>query len=183
MGAVVLRPDQTYQRIHFPVLQVTSWEAIGAPVHPIVNAGSASAAYPAANLSILVPFSTWQTLPVNGVAWNNGSVTGGNVDVGIYDSLGVTLLTHLGSTARGAVNVLVSASLSTYILPPGNYYMAFSLDGTSNMMAWASTAGLWAAMGVLEAATNFPLATGITPVLATHAYMPTFGLLLDSTAI
>ena len=172
-----------YARLHFPFITPFSWESIGNELLAMNASGGASTAWPAANLAILVPFSTWQTLSIKGVAWYNGTTVGGNCDVGIYDSTAVNRLTSLGTTARGTVSNIVTTTLSTYVLAPGDYYMALSTDGTPNMLGPAPAAGLCAAMGVLEAPTAFVLPSTLSPVLTTRAFIPVFGLLTDSAAV
>lgn len=174
-----------YARIHGPTISPYSWEAIGtfAALQMPTSAPNTSA-WPLTNLSLLVPFSTWQALTIVEVAWQNGTGTGGNIDVGIYASDGATLLASLGSTGKSTASVVITSTTFTdYPLPPGDYYMACAVDGVTNMTAMVMPAGLLSAAGVLEATSNFPLATGITPVVTTRAYLPTFALCQEATAL
>jgi hypothetical protein len=183
MRGANVRPDQTYQWQHLPSINMASFESIGSAGMAMSLFGTTSTAWPLTNLALLVPFSTWQTLSIKGVCWMNGTTTGGNIDIGIYDSLAVTRLTSLGTTARGNVSASNTATLSTYVLAPGDYYMALSHDGTSNIAGGAPVAGLCAAAGILEATSAFPLPATITPAITTRAFIPVLGFLLDSTAL
>lgn len=175
-----------YARAQLPTVHPWSWESVGPFASQyLVTAATASAAWPLSNLSILVPFSMQSARTVVEVAWMNGTGTLGNADIGIYASDGATLLASLGSTAKGTASVVVTSTTWTdYALPAGDYYMALACDdGTKTFTSNATTAALLSAMGVLEATSNFPLATGITPVITTRAYLPVFSLNFEATAL
>lgn len=175
-----------YSRLHGPTITPLSWESIGPFITPyFVTAVMGSAAWPLSNLSILVPFSSWGVPTIREVAWMNGTGTLGNIDIGIYASDGATLLASLGSTAKSTASVVITSTTFTdFALPQGDYYMACAVDdGTKTLFAHAMPAGLLSAAGVLEAASNFPLATGITPIATTRAYLPLFALCMEATAL
>lgn len=131
-----------------------------------------------ANLAIFVPFGVSRPFLVREVFWWNGSVGGNNVDVGIYDTAG-NRLASLGSTAQGTGSQVVTSSAFTdYTIAPGDYYMAFSCDGTTNDVSfWSPAAVNIAAWGVGEAALgSVTLPDPATIVQVTHPLLPYFGL-------
>lgn len=159
--------------------------AIGAQMAEFIRTAAASAAYPLANLALFVPFSVPEATLARAGWWANGTVTGGNCDVGIYDEGGVRLVS-LGSTARGAASASVLTSFATALpLVPGvRYYMAFSHNGTNNFFRAAPVAPLAAAAGMLEMTTAFPLPAPATYAIAnTRAYVPAFGIVTSAGSI
>lgn len=140
----------------------------------------ASAAWPAANVAILVPFSVSTPVTVvEGFAYNGGT-GGGNFDIGIYDTSFVRL-TSSGATARSASAVVNTTGMTNYTCVPGRYYyMAMSCDGTSNFIAATMAAGICESMGVLEDTGAYVLPDPLTPLLTTRAFIPQFGLRISS---
>lgn len=168
-----LRPNGTH-------ITPFSDESLGRDLRNGGFGASASTAYPLANLALYIPFCISAPINIQSVTWGNGTVTGGNCDVGIYDESG-TAIVRLGSTARGAASTLIlTTTLTDTVLAPGRYYMAFAHDGTNNIFAWAPAAGLCEAMGVLEQQTAFPLPSTATFAVTTRAYIPHVGLLAQT---
>lgn len=137
----------------------------------------ATAAYPAANLAIYVPFYVAAPMNVQSVVWTNGATAGGNIDVGIYNE-DATKVVSLGSTSRGTASTSVTTtSLTDTVIGAGRYYMGFLLDATSNMIAWTPAAGIAEALGVLEQAVgSATLPSPATFAVTTRAYIPQFGI-------
>lgn len=130
-----------------------------------------------ANLAVFVPFGLAQPFLVKEVWWYNGSGAGNNIDVGVYDTAGNRLFS-LGTTAQGSASAVVtSTTLTDYTLGPGDYYMAFACDGTTNDVGgWAAVANVAAALGIGQMATAFVLPDPATIVPLTNAVVPYFGL-------
>ena len=108
--------------------------------------------------------------------WLNGStVASTNVDMGIY-TVGGQKLASTGSTGMsGASAIQYAAPTATMILAPGQYYLAWSCDNTTNRantLTPTMTAATGELQGLLEETTgSFGLPATMTPV----AYTRTFG--------
>lgn len=152
--------------------------AAGHEINVIVNANfTASAIWPVANMSIGYPFSVSQPCTALSMWIYNGATAAGNLDLGIYDDAG-TLLVSKGSTAQSGTNVLQLLDITDLALVAGKtYYMFAAMDGiTGTAFRFATTvAGQLSALGYVQIASNFPLATGTFATMA-QIYMPWFGL-------
>ena len=135
--------------------------------------------WPAANQAIFVPLAVpaWQKC-VTGWWVNGSTITGSNVDVGIYSIEGVRLAST-GSVAMAGASSYQSASFASIVeLPPGPYYLAMACDGTT-ARGWgvstpATNEGRIA--GLLQMASAFPLpATATFAQWASTGY-PCFGI-------
>jgi hypothetical protein len=131
-----------------------------------------------ANLAVFIPFGIVKPFLVREVWWANGSTAGNNIDVGIYSTTG-TRLASLGSTAQGSASAInTSTTWTDYTLAPGDYYMAFACDGTTNDVSFwvpgnaASAAGL----GIGQQASAMALPSSATIVPLTNLMVPYFGL-------
>lgn len=165
-----------------PVLSPTSDQSIGRFLQAVGVTAPASAAYTAANVALFFPLAIAQPITISGVWWYNGTVTGGNCDVGIY-SAAFTRLASVGSTGRGSASAIVRTSLAAAItLPRGSYYLAFAHNGTNNFFRLATAAVLCAAAGVMEQASAFALPATATPSVTTRAYVPMFGLVASANS-
>lgn len=143
------------------------------------SGGDSSNAWPTASLSVGFPFSVSQPYPVVRMAVMNGTTVSGNLDLGIYDDTG-TLLTSKGSTAQSGTSAIQIVTVTSYTLNPGKTYYAFlALDNiTATTRSWTAsvTAIRLQISGLVQVASNFPLATGVTFAKPTNAQMPNFGL-------
>lgn len=175
------RPATTYSN-DYSVIHPWTDDAIGAQLRGWALGTLASAAYPLANLAYFVPFQVAAPTTVVGVFWYNGTVTGGNCDVGIYDA-NLSRIVSLGTTGRGAASsIVVTNTLTDTTIYPGNiYYMGFAHDGVNNFFRSAPAVPLLAACGVLEATTAFPLPATPTVAWCTRAVIPMFGLCTNTT--
>lgn len=165
------------------VINPASVESLGMVIRPW-GISVASTAYPAANLALYVPFCIGAPMNIKAVYWGNGTTAGGNIDVGIYNE-DATKIVSLGSTARGtASSTITTTSLADTIIGAGRYYMAFLLDSTANMQAFAPAAGLCESMGILEQAVGAAtLPSPATFAVTTRAYIPSFGLYAQTVAL
>lgn len=123
-----------------------------------------------ANISVQPPSSTtWVSLlvaympvvlpfdyPVSRVSWLNGAtITGSNVDVGIYTADGVRLY-RTGSVAMAGAALPQYVTPGTpFVLSAGRYYFAWTCDGTTNRaQAHAGSAAAGSMWGLLEETTG-----------------------------
>lgn len=166
-----------------PTIHPMSTASIGLSIRAFNISLGTSTAYPLANVALFVPFSIDDTVTFQSVFWQTGSVTGGNCDVGVYDEAGTRLFSS-GTTARGTASSIITTGITPYTLSRGRYYLAFSHDGTNNMLAGAPAAGLCAATGVLERTSSFVLpADASSWVATTRAYIPNFGIYTGTIAL
>lgn len=143
--------------------------------------GPASAAWPAANRAIAIPFVVYTPLIVVKMLIVNGSVASGNLDLGIYDDQ-QHLLVAKGSTAQAGTSAVQALDIADTTLQPGRYYMACAMDGTTGtVMSMANAIPLCRAFGVLSQSTAFPLADA-TWVAAQDAYIPYIGITTRTVA-
>lgn len=153
-------------------------ESLGPWMRTLTPPAAATAAWPATNEAIYIPF----TLPVTMIAARmfvyNGTTASGNLDLGIFDTGGNSIITK-GTTAQSGTSVLQFLDITDTTLSPGVYYMGCSMDGTTgttfahapNSLAVARTSG------VLSQSTAFVLpTTTATFAAAQHAYIPIVGI-------
>lgn len=125
-----------------------------------------------ANLVGYVPVCLARPYPVNRVFWVNGSTIGSNVDFGIYSADGRRIY-NTGSTAQaGASSVQYVTPATKFMLDAGNYYFAWTCDGTTSRgMAFGGTANGGRVIGLLEETTGaFGLPATMTPVAWARAW-------------
>jgi hypothetical protein len=141
------------------------------------NGGGASAVWPSANLGIYVPFWLPGPFLLSSFFSNNGSAVVGNIDIGVYGPDG-SLISSKGSTAAAGTNQLQILSLGTPVmLSPGRYYMAMAASSTSIQVIRRNPAVLGLQrMGVIQAASQVPLANLPTWATVANAYLPIFGI-------
>ena len=94
------------------------------------NNGFGSAAWPANNRAIYIPFRLAVPAIAQKIFVSNGAAATGNADVGIYDSAG-TRLVSVGSTARAGTDAINTFDIADTLLGPGQFYMAIVLSTTS----------------------------------------------------
>lgn len=143
----------------------------------VFSSSFSSGAWPTANKAFFIPITLATVVVVQKLWWINGATASNNVDIGIYTSGGVKLVSS-GSTARSGINALQSASLGTPLtLTPGAYYMALASDGTTgtNFRASLSTPnGSYTEM--LMQTSAFPLpATATFATSSAETFLPLFG--------
>lgn len=134
----------------------------------------ASAAWPAANRAIYVPFSLPFPYLLRKFFWCNGGTANGNVDCGIYSRAG-TKICATGSTAQAGTSVVQSAapSIGATLLMPDSYYLALALSsGTGTIFQVAPAAN---EAGIAFQATAFALPATFT-LGTTGGALPMFGI-------
>jgi len=141
-----------------------------------------SAAWPAANRAIFVPFEVPIPLVATRMIWRNGSAVSGNVDAGIYDLAG-NRLASIGSTAQSGTSTQQSVDLTDTLLRPGVYLMALALDNTTGTIARWGNPGvqMLEAAGVRQMASAFPLPDPVTLAAPSSAYVPFMAVALHPT--
>ena len=138
--------------------------------------GPGAAAWPVANLAIFVPFRIEASVTgiIRLMAATGGLGNSGNIDLGIYDSAGVKIITT-GSTVQAASFQIVTIA-STNLTGPGLFYMAMALDnavGTNHRET--SSAQNFQLCGLAEQTTAFPLPATATLASAANNYFPAIG--------
>jgi hypothetical protein len=122
----------------------------------------AAAAWPSANRAYYVPVSIYSVVTIVKMFVHNGATASGNIDVGIYDSGGVRLVSS-GSTAQSGTGVIQSFDITDTVLRPGLYYLACAMDNTTGTLeVWNPAAGLLRAFGVCEQSSAFALPSTAT---------------------
>ena len=165
--------------LSIPTLHPYSMYSLGASLRFVNDPGIesiVSAAWPAANRAIFVPFAIPMPMNVTKLWVCNGTSAAGNIDIGIYDHTGCRL-TSTGSTAQAGTSALQVISITAVLLSPGQFYLALAGDSTSpTTNRSAPTAEALREMGVFMQETAFALPATATPAAMTSAYLPFFGL-------
>ena len=137
-----------------------------------------SAGYVSANLGLFFPVRLQWEFQVNRVFVTNGGTASGNFDIGIY-SAGLTRIYSTGSTAQVGTNVNQYVTPATpFKLPPGSYYLAIVMNGTTNtaFRTTGPTAQDFRSVGCFQMASAFALPATATPATYANAYAPLFGI-------
>ena len=135
-----------------------------------------SQGFGAAPYSVFMPFRISRMYKFSSMFIYNGSVTSGNIDLGVFSEDG-TLLVSTGSTAQGAVATVQKISVSETILTTGLYYMGLSCDNTSSKF-YSQNSGIQfnVLIGAAEMANQFPLPANITFATYSNNWVPMMGL-------
>lgn len=116
-----------------------------------------------ANASQFLPFTLPWYYNAQRAFWLNGSVVGGNANIGIFTQAGVRLWSA-GSTVTSGASTLQYVTISPDLwLPPGSYFLAIAFSGTTNVVSGSGGAALSQRMNGLYVQTgNLALATPAT---------------------
>lgn len=162
-----------------PALYPGYLDAIGGGGGAVTLASFASAAWPAANRAIFLPFAVAVPSTAVQLYCLNGATASGNVDMGIYDPSG-TRLVSIGSTAQSGTNVLQLFDITDTVLGPGAFYLGIALDGTTGTMFRANIGpGSTRAFGVVQMASAFALPAAATYAAAASGYIPFCGIVFS----
>jgi len=161
-----------------PVLYSGSGEAIGSELAAYNATAPASAAWPAANRVIGIPFTLTEPVTVTKLAAYNGATASGNTDLGIFDANFVKLVS-IGDTAQAGTNALQEFNITDTLLCPGRYYFAMkNSSATSTFFRWSTPPvnalklmGVWQNTGAAGS-----LAASYTPAVPASAYVPLVGM-------
>ena len=108
-------------------------------VDPITTYGAtvaqsiATAAYPAADMALYIPFFLFGRTVIKKLGWFNGSTASGNVDAGLYDVAG-RRITSTGLTAQSGTNTMQSVDITDVALGAGMFYLAITMDNTTGTL-------------------------------------------------
>ena len=157
-------------------------EALGTALKALASAAPTSAVWPVVNRAIAIPFQLDQkAYAVWGFVFN-GSIVSGNVDVGIY-RYDLRLLGATTASAQSGTNEIQTQRFAGggLLLPIGTYYMALSASlATARMFAVALNLNHLRALGVVQMAAAHPLPAQFNPAAVTNAYLPCFGIGLET---
>lgn len=143
---------------------------------------SGGAVWPAANDAIFVPFCIFdETVTIARVWWYNGTAVAGNVDVGVYDTNGTKLFSS-GAIAQAGTSAPQSTDITDYVLGPGAYYMGISCSSASATIFRSAGVDVQMErlMGMFKMASAHVLPATATFAAVDAAYVPLFGLALNS---
>jgi hypothetical protein len=145
------------------------------------NAFNQSSAWPTANLAIFTPVTIPTQVTAFQIAWYNGTVASGNVDVGVYDAE-LKLLGNAGSTAQVGTSTIQVVNITDLSLPAGNYYLAMAMDNvTGTIQGGGIGAPLGRASGMAQMATAFPLPSTATFAAYNTTRQPFVALAVESS--
>lgn len=164
---------------HRPGVSSFDWESAGAIL--IENNGYASAAWPAANEAILVPFRIANPVIARMMFCSNGATVSGNVDAGIYTKDG-RLLVSIGGVAQSGTSSIQSFDIAdTFLSGPDWFYMALSLDNTTGtFIRNSSNSRDWQRFGLGSMTSAYPLPASGTLAAPSRNYMPEFGIVFQT---
>ncbi len=144
----------------------------------VTSAGGAfargGAAWPSANRAIFVPVVVSAPITIVKMFIENATTVSGNVDVGIYTTEGVRLVSS-GTTAHATANGLQIFDITDTLLNPGLYYLAMAMDNTTATPIRFfnnAAASVTRAAGVLEMASAFVLPNPATFAASSSPYAP-----------
>lgn len=171
-------PDFPVDRqVNSIVISTYSQESLGYPLRSLAGSLSASAAWPAANLAIFVPFTVYEPITVVKLSILNGTAVSGNVDIGIYGAGGARLVSS-GSTAQAGASAIQTFDITDTYLVPGLHYLALAIDNATGTIDNVGVTAIDVeALGVMQQATAFPLpatatfeafAQTIVPLIVAH---------------
>lgn len=129
-----------------------------------------SAAWPAANRAIYIPFKVSEPILVKRLFVYNGATASGNADIGIYssraaDRLPDVRLVSAGSTAQAGTSDLQVFDVTDTWLGPGLFYWAFALDNTTGTVTRLNFGGTREGQlsGCMMQSSALPLPAAATP--------------------
>lgn len=167
-----------------PCVTIHPWsqEALGGLV--VANGsttffGTSSAAWPAANRALFIPFVLRTPIVVAKLMWFNGATVAGNVDVGIYDRTGTRIASvrnDKGSDlAQAGVNAIQSYDIADFGIGPGTFYLAMASDSATATFLRGqngSAAEMGKFLGMYQQASAYPLPATATFATAASTYIP-----------
>ncbi len=141
-----------------------------------VSAIPATATWPTANLGLFIPFFLPCRFVLRRMFCLNGSAVSGNIDLGVY-SMDGSKIVSAGSTAHSGTSTVQIVTVTETVLAPGRYYMALSCSNTTSQFLRQSIGVLGAQNGgIVQAATQVPLANLPTFASPSNTFIPVFGI-------
>lgn len=168
-------PTQVVMPTH---ISVYSQFSAAASYPALVGGGAAGSSqpWPTANRGLYLPIFLPAPFLVASFFCLNGTTATGNIDMGLYTYDGA-LIVSKGSTAQSGTSAVQILSVTATLVAPGRYYMAISASSSSaTFIARTPVVTLQQRLGILEAATQLPLATAPTFATPTMARLPYFGM-------
>lgn len=158
-------------------INTLSDQSIGTILAAIVGGSApASAAWPAANDAIFVPFLITQPILVKRLFVMNGNTATGNIDMGVYTDDGSRIVSS-GSLLQSGTNVPQYFNVTDFVLTPGNYYFAEAMSnvtGTSGRINISVSRSR--TFGILKATGSFALPPTVTFTTVTSGLIPMVGI-------
>lgn len=159
-----------------PVLTPFNLDSLGLSAGGLVVylGASVSVAWPVNNLALFYPFRLFDFATAYQLLLMIGGTSGGNIDVGIYDSQ-KNLIVSSGSTAMSAtVNTAQELNITDTPLPPGDYLLGVACSSTSGTVFTNSQAdeSHLSSYPIYEQASAFPLPNPCVPVVSTQGTVP-----------
>ena len=149
---------------------------VGQSIPQTIVTAPATAAWPAANDAIAIPFVPPRDMTVTAMIIQLHSTVSGNMDLGLYTSAGAKVRTTGATAQSGAASVRqrVALAVGNASLAGGDlYYAVMAMSGTSGgALRHAPAVGLAHAMGIAKQATAYPLPTSLTLATPTAAFVP-----------
>jgi hypothetical protein len=140
------------------------------------NNNGSSTAWPAANRGLFVPIWIPAPFVLASFFCVNGATAAGNIDMGLYSPDG-GLVVSVGSTAQSGTSTLQILTVGPVVVPPGRYFMAISASSTSaTFVSRVPTVSIEQRLGMLQAASQVPLANLPTFATCASSYLPHFGI-------
>lgn len=161
-----------YYGLNEYVLSTGGYESVGVELVGLSIALDSAGVWAVANQAVYVPISVNTPITVKKMAWLNGAISSGNIDVGIYDAAGTRLVSS-GSTAQGTISVVQEVDITDTLLIRGRYYFALAMDNITGTVArGAPVIAACSGMGVLAEASAFVLPATATFVAPISAIVP-----------
>jgi len=148
---------------------------------PVAGAGAAAVdsigTFVTPNRAYYIPIRIGWIFTVRKMFWLNGSAVAGNVDVGIYDRVGVRLVSS-GSTAQSGIDALQEVDITDTQLGPGLFYLAFVPSSSSGAFHVASSylAAEGRELGILQQDSALPLPATAAFAASTDTVFPVVGM-------
>lgn len=164
-----------------PGIGTMSIQSQGMPVVASNSGTPASAAWPAANLALYLPFVLPEPATVTALWLLNGATASGNIDIGVFDAAFAKLVSS-GATAQSGTNAMQFFDVTDTLLPRGIVYLGVSLSsGTGTAFRYnTGVPGLHSATGMVQQATAHPLPSTATPATLGQAFLPIAGMMFRS---
>lgn len=167
-----VEPVQTVQ------VSCLSVNSIGTELAAIASVAAVSAAIPAANRVIFVPFVNPEPALIKKVWWHNGATVAGSVDCGVYDENGVQLI-QAGSIVQATINVLQEVDVADTYIGRGRFYLAIAAsNATATFFRVTPSVQLCKVLGMAENFGGVPLAATYVLAANTAAFIPICGISL-----
>lgn len=165
-----------------PIVSSLSWHGLGG----IAGAGlgtnaPASAAWPAANRAIYIPFMVTEQITVKKLWCYNGATASGNMNMALYNaSFAQIANSEIGSTAQAGANVIQEFDITDVVLTAALYYLAIVNSGTTGTVLRrtgpVNGAEDWQQWGMFqEALASVDLPNTATPAVISSDFAPVCG--------